>query len=714
MNILKNTNQKYLVQNNIQLKDILQYDKVFCDIVNNKLVQYYNVSCSFDIETSSWYDSDNKKTACMYIWMFAIADKYIITGRTWKEFIQLIDMLNKYLSLSSNRRLVIYVHNLAYEFQFIRKYFKWDEVFALDIRKPIRAVSGGLEFRCSYLLSGYSLSKLADNLVSHNIKKMVGDLDYTLIRNSKTPLTEEELGYCYNDVLIVNAYIDEQKQQYGNITKIPMTNTGRVREYCRQHCLPTKDRKMYSLYRNLMEQLTLDDDEYAQLKRAFMGGFTHANAEYYGLVSHNVSSYDFTSSYPTQMIAKKYPMSKSKKVVITSKEQFNMLMNTYCCLFDIVYYNIRRKDNVPDDIISLSKCISIDNEVVNNGRVNSADRLLTTITDVDFRNIEKFYDYDKYDIMNFRYYKKSYLPKPFVECILKFYQDKTMLKGVEDKEVEYQNSKGMLNSCYGMIVTNPCRDDSDYTDTWLRAGIDLDSNEKVKDVDNISTKLSNYNKNKKRFLFYPWGIWVTAYSREALFSGILECNDDYLYSDTDSVKITNREKHLEYFENYNNNIIEELKLALKHHKLSEDLITPKDIKGKEHPLGVWDYEGTYDRFKTLGAKRYLVEKHGEYELTVSGLNKKMAVPYMLKKNKDIFELFAEGLYIDKDNTGKNTHTYIDEHKSGIVVDYLGNSASYDEMSSVHMEGAEYTMSISQDYTNFINRIIGGFINGNTY
>ena len=67
-----------------------------------------------------------------------------------------------------------------------------------------------------------------------------------------------------------------------------------------------------------------------------------------------------------------------------------------------------------------------------------------------------------------------------------------------------------------------------------------------------------------------------------------------------------------------------------------------------------------------------------------------------------------------DNTGKNTHTYIDEHKSGIVVDYLGNSASYDEMSSVHMEGAEYTLSISQEYVNFINRIIGGFINGNTY
>ena len=188
MNILKNTNQKYLLQNNIQLKDILQYDKVFCDIVNNKLVQYYNVSCSFDIETSSWYDSDNKKTACMYIWMFAISDKYIITGRTWKEFIQLMDMLNKYLSLSSNRRLVIYVHNLAYEFQFIRKYFKWDEVAKSCARKIISTAKKydiPLEFNFGSVRRGmqilgdeyrfaYPYDKFWEMVKKYNCKVLIG------------------------------------------------------------------------------------------------------------------------------------------------------------------------------------------------------------------------------------------------------------------------------------------------------------------------------------------------------------------------------------------------------------------------------------------------------------------------------------------------------------------------------------------------------------
>ena len=47
-----------------------------------------------------------------------------------------------------------------------------------------------------------------------------------------------------------------------------------------------------------------------------------------------------------------------------------------------------------------------------------------------------------------------------------------------------------------------------------------------------------------------------------------------------------------------------------------------------------DFEGYYERFKTLGAKRYMVQKDGKVNITVSGLNKKIAVPYLQQKFGD--------------------------------------------------------------------------------
>src|SRR5699024_9440404 len=127
-------------------------------------------------------------------------------GRTWGELLEFLENLQDYLQLNDNKRLVMYVHNLGYEFQFMRKYFNWVNIFAVDERKPVKALCDlGIEFRDSYILSGYSLANTAKNLVTHKIEKLVGDLDYSLIRHTKTPLTEAELKYCENDILIILA-----------------------------------------------------------------------------------------------------------------------------------------------------------------------------------------------------------------------------------------------------------------------------------------------------------------------------------------------------------------------------------------------------------------------------------------------------------------------------------------------------------------------------
>lgn len=661
------------------------------DYCKKKKVSYINLASSFDIETSSFYDEHKQKTAIMYIWQFAIND-IVILGRTWEDFIKLLNEIHIFYNTNRNIHFVCYIHNLSYEFQFMRKWIEWQDIFATDERKPLYCVSkDGIEFRCSYRLSGYSLATLAKNLTRHTIKKLVGDLDYSLVRTSITPIDNNELQYCINDVLIVTAYINECIEDYGNVAEIPLTQTGKVRRYVRANCISNDN------YKYLMKKLTLSSMEYLQLRKAFQGGFTHANSMYSTLKCYDVTSYDFTSSYPTVMLSEKFPMSKSRYIGNCTIEQFEYYRKNYCCMFDLKLENVVSKVRF-ENVISFSKCFRIEDYVLNNGRVFSAKMLITTITENDFETISKFYNYSNVEIHNLYIYTKEYLPKPFILAILRLYNDKTQLKGVSGKEVEYLHSKEMLNSCYGMTVTDLLNNEYLYDN----------QNEWSTKETNVDSAIDKYNKDRNRFLFYVWGVWVTAYARRNLFSGIYECKEDYIYSDTDSIKIFNAKKHLDYINKYNVMIEHKLKAMCDYYKIDFNLCKPKTIDGKEKMLGVWDFDGHYQCFKSLGAKRYLTENdNGEISMTVAGVNKKVALPYLIKKyktNEKVFDSFSNTLVIPKDYSGKKTLTYIDIEKKGVCKDYLGNYAEYNEKSFIHMENAEYNLNIASDYLDFIFRL----------
>ena len=253
-------------------------------VTNNKKRSYYNVPAAFDIETSSFY-IDGEKKACMYVWQFGILN-WVTYGRTWEEFDHFMSVLSTVLQLNEDLRLVVYVHNFAYEFQWMRKRIHWDKLFFLDKRKPVYGISGGFEYRCSLKLSGKSLAKVGQDLQKYHIQKRVGDLDYSLVRTYKTPLTQEEWGYCEADIRVLLAYIQEKIEADGDITLIPLTNTGYVRNYCRKACF-----KRWKRYKGLMSELVLTPEEYSQLKRVFAGGFTHANAHYSRRVVVHVGSF---------------------------------------------------------------------------------------------------------------------------------------------------------------------------------------------------------------------------------------------------------------------------------------------------------------------------------------------------------------------------------------------------------------------------------------
>ena len=687
-----------MYQNDLTIYSTKDLDKLLdFDIKTHKKMKgatYINAPFSFDIETSSFYQNEDKR-ATMYMWGLGINGKVII-GRTWDEWLQLIYDLSSKLGLGENRRIVIWVHNLSYEFEWIMKLLPFDRVFALDKRQVCVAEcsSLGIEFKCSYLLSGYSLNKLGDYLLKYPVHKLMGDLDYSLIRGTKTKITEEEYNYLRNDNLVVMAYIEEYIERKRYITNIPLTKTGEVRRLVRKNCT-----KHYQYYTELMKKLTLETDEFVLMNKAFQGGFTHANPLHSMSIVHDVTTNDFTSAYPSIMVLETLPMSKGRKIARPSTFK-KYLEGGWACLMTLEFTNIVN-DKVCDDYISSSRCEMLEKAILNNGRVHSANSLIISITDVDYKIIEKVYSWSECKCLELWVYSYGYLPKAIVDSVLTFYENKTKLKGVEGKEYDYMSSKELLNSCYGMCVTNPCRDVIEWS-------YESEEQEELwtSESANIKEQIEKYNKSKSRFLFYAWGVWVTAKNRYNLWRGILECGVDYIYSDTDSIKCTNYDKHATYFENYNKEIINKIKASAKYYNFKLERYIPKTIKGVEKPIGVWDKEETSDEFRTLGAKRYIYKLGNEYHLTCSGVNKKIALPYLIEIGKgNPISVFNNNLYIPKGKCGKLIHTYCDFAITGQLTDYLGQKMEYHEESFIHLENADYSLSITQEYEDFINGLV---------
>lgn len=692
-----------------QIDDVL---KQVIDRRNDKITyrkkQYYNIPCSFDIETTSTY-LNGDKVAFMWIWVLNINGTSII-GRTWEQFEYCLQRIHEKLFTGSDRIFIIYVHNLNFEFSFIGRRFVWDKVFSIDTHEPIYARTvDGIEFRCSYLLSGYKLAKVAENLQTFKIRKLTGDLNYYLVRHSKTPAKQKEIRYLINDGRIVVMYIAEQIEKCGNIAKIPLTKTGFVRLAVRQNCFSKSHReKIGSEYRRMIKQLTITLDEYNLCKQAFAGGFVHANPWYTKKILHNVKSFDFCSSYPAVIVSELYPMSKGEhRPEITSEydDEFNHDIYNYCCVFIAKITNLQSRVMF-DNPISLSKCWDTSGTKINNGRVVSAKVIHIAMTNVDYMTYEKFYKWDKFEIRKFYRYKARYLPTRFVDSVLTFYEAKTSLKGVDGKETEYMSGKENVNSCYGMMVTDILRDLIMYDPerTNERGDIEPWFNKEI----NKQESIDKYNNNPFRFQFYIWGIFVTSYARRNVLSGVLACGNDYIYADTDSLKILNYEKHREYFKNYNDNIYKRLKKACDYHGFSYDRIAPLTAKSELKPLGIWEDEtkkckgGSYPCFSTLGAKRYMYLENGVLHTTVAGANKEMTAKYLTDKfgKYGAFYHFDETLSIPKSHSGRTTSCYIPHETSGTVTDYLGNSGTFHEMSSVHIEQTVYNLSLADDYIKY--------------
>lgn len=446
-------------------KEIINYN-IKEDVVIKDDCKYDNNIYTFDIETTSFFkyknkiynineytkfnDEEVKFGSTMYIWQFSI-NKDVFYGRTWIDLLYFLKKLNEKISVVK----IVFVHNLSFEFHFLKSILEFTDVFCRAPHKVMKCYNSTfkLQFRCSYFLSNSSLDKLAQNY-NLSVKKLVGNLDYNKIRHFKTILSNEEMEYCENDCLVVYEFIKfmmYNKNIY-EIVNLPLTSTGFVRREFKESIIDLKK------YKNeVQKSINTSGHVYNLMIEAFAGGYTHANFMYTDEILHDVDSYDFTSSYPYVMLTEKYPMSKFHKCNISD---LSKLLPFFAYILVIKFYNI--KSILYNNFLSFSKCRNIRGGRYDNGRIIEASELEITLTDVDLQYLLKSYKFEKYEILESQYSRYKYLPKDFRKFILKKYNEKTKLKDIEGKESQYALSKALVNSLFGMSVTNNIRDEVLY------------------------------------------------------------------------------------------------------------------------------------------------------------------------------------------------------------------------------------------------------------
>ena len=625
--------------------------------------RYKDLFCAFDIEVTNDLEVNQ---AYMYIWQFQIEEVTII-GRTWDEFILFLKRIKD--QLDNEEYLMIYVHNLSYEFSFLKGVyeFKNDEVFSTDLRKVLKCeMFDHFEFRCSYSLTNLNLATFTRRMGV--TEKLSGeDFDYSIMRYPWTKLTDQELEYCITDVKsLVEALKVYFSIEMDNFYTIPITSTGFVRRDVRSAM------RHYNKY-DLRDMLP-DYNLFCMLREAFRGGNVHSNRYYTGVVVENVRSFDRVSSYPDVQINELFPMGE---FIVEPEPDIDLVIRKIykqhrACLMRIGFSFIRMKDPLYGcPYIPKHKCRQLSHNHSNdNGRILHADYLEITLTDIDLKIILEQYDYDSVIILDFAHTRYGRLPKPLRDEVKKYFKSKTLLKNNPGEELYYLKAKEKLNSIYGLTVQNYIRPDIIFEDGDFR----------IADIDE-EVVLLKYN--EKAFLNYAWGVWTTAHARYQLEIVVKMVGDRFVYCDTDSVKYID-DLGIS-FDNYNNERIEK--------SIKNDGVA-YDGSGVSYYLGVYENDGVYKRFITLGAKKYGYEdQDGNLHITIAGVNKKKGAKELKTINN-----FKEGFIFS--DAGGTESVYNDHPEIGSII---REGQEIVITSNVLIKNSTYTLGITGEYARILSR-----------
>ena len=550
----------------------------------------------------------------------------------------------------TEKKLIIYIHNLSYDMSYLYPYLldlpgiDKDAKYQGIIEAPNKFLSlvfGSFEFRCSYRLSGMSLEKWSKEMNAEHIKK-VGMYDYDKVLYQDSDLSEDEQDYDKFDVYSMRDCLYKQMAYYGDdITSIPLTKTGYIRRTLRKSCFNDPHYKKKYFWDNKLSAVN-----YEYCLKSFSGGYTHNNRFWRDTLIEAGKTYeyipgsgiyikvdkikhrDFKSHYPTQQTCyKRFPIGRPQHIydcstmpfvytveeILAEAEEFThfvKLLITDCSLRDPMC-------SMP--FMQLSKCYQANfiNKIVDNGRIIKASGSFIMYVDTLTLQILAEQYTMECAVLDVYRMKNGPLPDCIIKVVDKYFKGKSDKKALVhqlteefgkldpktvEAEFDLMQEKAGLNSIYGCTVQQALKDVFQIDDN-----MNFSYKTKYISEGEVEEGLESYYSGKNNFLAYQLGCVVTSLARFELYSFIRLIGYEYvLYSDTDSLFYISTPEI-------------EKRIEAKNKELRETAHFVELENGKREYYNEFTEEPDCLAFKGLHSKCYGVVTSKGLEITIAGV-----------------------------------------------------------------------------------------------
>lgn len=498
-----------------------------------------------DFETTVWGDVIERQKGVKQdhteVWSAASVKLYDDTETVIVDH-SIRDFLARFLNSVSND--ILYFHNLSFDGSFIvdfllREGYKFTNERDKDMpNKTFRAsisqmgawyfikIKKGhklLEIRNSLKLIPSSLKRIAQSFKTKHQKL---DMVYEGDRHAYCEITEEELKYIENDVLVLKEALEKMFDEGHDKLTIGSCCLAEFKE-----AFTTKEYKSY--FPDLRDYPCNSgcSNVWEYVHKSYHGGWCYVNPVYAHQIIEEGTVYDVNSLYPSMMHSmsgNRYPVGKPTMFSseppedITRDEKYYYFIR-FRCRFSLKprclpWIHIRKsnlyKSNenlTTSDVRKKGKYSRyyLDDE----GYIQDTKVELTlTCKDWDLFK-ETYYIYDL-EILDGCYFRTVI---GIFDEYINYYKELKM----KSKGFQREMAKLFLNNLYGKMAMN---DDSSYKEPYLDADTDV-------------VKFITHNENKKQVGYIPIGSAITSYAMNFTIRAAMENYDRFCYADTDSIHL---------------------------------------------------------------------------------------------------------------------------------------------------------------------------------
>lgn len=439
------------------------------------------------------------------VWAYSVTE----IGNT--EFFKYGTTIESFMKLMKNHNdSTFYFHNLKFDGEFIMNYLfrngfvhteekvLKDNQFSTLISDKGQFYSIRIQFDNGSKVTIYDSLKILPFSVEQ-ISKAFGlpmkklEIDYKAAREVNHILTEQEIAYIKNDVVIVAEALSILfKQGLNKMTQgsNAMSDYKKVignKEFTRHFPPPDYD---------------------ADIRQAYRGGFTYLQPKYADKDIDNGIVLDVNSLYPYVMHERLLPYGEGIffEGEYKQDELYPLYVQMFRCNFEL------KENHIPTIQIkhSLSFCPT---EYLTS---SNGEDVTLTLTSVDLALFKEHYNlYNVEYFSGWKFKGSTELFKPYIDKWYKIKQESTLNGNKPMRTL----AKLMQNALYGKFALNP----------------------------RVQSKIPYYEDNRVKYrygeveyrnpVYIPVGCFVTAWARDKTIRAAQNCYNRFVYADTDSLHL---------------------------------------------------------------------------------------------------------------------------------------------------------------------------------